>query len=197
MQFEHVLTRLRALEAEREQEFKNRRVRRRFHVAAWTAAVAVGLLGAMRAPEVPKVVEAESFVLRDSAGKARMEISVFESEIGLAFTDAEGKDRLVLGIQKNDGSPYLCMMNDVGEPGGTLRLSKENGATLSLRDSKESDGIVIQTRNGEGGGFSIFGPDEERRVVLRTFKSGDAWLSLQNREKSGTATFSVGAEGKQ
>src|SRR5437764_8094461 len=85
-------------------ERENRRLKR----GGALALVAVALLaaGGAKLAEVPKVIETEQLILRDSNGKMRARLSTDKDGSPLlGFGDAEGNPRAILGLI--GGSPSI------------------------------------------------------------------------------------------
>ena len=104
---------------------------RRLAAAGVLGLATLALMGQTRAGG--RVIEAERFVLRDSAGRARAELGVDgEHSVALRFKDADGLPRLTVGIENGTA---LVVLN---EQGGKLRaglVTLPHGApALSLYD---------------------------------------------------------------
>jgi hypothetical protein len=88
---------------------------RRLAALGGLGLLAVGVMGQAGRP-VPRVLEAERFVLRDTAGRARAELVVDgEQSVALRFKDADSMPRLTVGVE--NGAALLVL----NEQGGKLR----------------------------------------------------------------------------
>lgn len=86
-------------------ESENRRLKR----LCLAAIVIVGAVLFMAQAPSHRTVEAQSFVLKDAAGRARAELSLAANDIPtLTMRDAKGEPRVTLGAGDN---PFLTMSN--------------------------------------------------------------------------------------
>jgi len=148
---------------------------RRFKLGALTllaALVSVTLLGqtkqtkkpapkpaaAAAAPSTPDQIEAHSFVLKDSNGKVRAEISMTGTGPGLKLRDEAGMALLTLSL--NDSAPQ--------------------GPLLLMSDPQHKAGVSISVLSGNGSQLSLVGerPDIQARMAVApagtSFEMSDA-----------------------
>ena len=88
---------------------------------------------AAAAPETPKSISAESFILKDSNGKVRAELSLDGSGPSLKLRNQAGVALVTLAL--NDGAPGgpLLLMSDAQHHGSmTLSVLEGNGSQVSL-----------------------------------------------------------------
>jgi hypothetical protein len=166
---------------------------RRFKLGALTVLIAfisVSLLGQTKqtkktapksaaapgAPVTPDQIEAHSFVLKDSNGKLRAELSMTGTGPGLKLRDEAGTALVTLSL--NDGAPQ--------------------GPLLLMSDPQHKAGVSISVLNGNGSQFSLVGerPDIQARMAV-----APAGTSFEMSDADGFAT-SIGnglqaSKGKQ
>jgi hypothetical protein len=123
---------------------------RRFKRGALTlliAFVSVSLLGqtkqakkaapkpapAPAAPVTPEQIEAHSFVLKDSNGKVRAELSMTGTGPGLKLRDESGVALVTLSLNdSNPQGPLLLMSDSQHHAGFSVSVLNGNGSQLSL-----------------------------------------------------------------
>jgi len=129
---------------------------RRAATALTLGAVALATIGGA----IPRgrIVEAQKFVLKDSAGRVRVELGPNDADksIALRFTDEAGSPRLTLGVEEqsallvlNDktgrprvglvtlahGVPGLTLYDTTGRTRAELGLSRDGDPSVSLLNS--------------------------------------------------------------
>jgi hypothetical protein len=184
---------------QRQNQALAKRVRRLSQAMAGLALVGLLMIstGAYHAPETPNTIEAERFVLRDAAGKVRMEIAVREDgSAGMHILDPEGRTRLGLVVTK-EGAAGLGLSDVKGEQLVTLDLIEENGARLFLRDAKRRNNVVLQTMPTENACISILGPKEEPLASMATDNKGRSMVLIRNRDQTGACRLAVDTNGSQ
>ncbi len=165
------------------------------HLLAWTLVLilSVQVFGRGDSTRSPRVIEAESFVLKGPDGQTR----------GQFLVDAEGKARLKLSDPQ-------------GRPRLTLTCS-EKSVTIAIRDQNDSDRLVVGEFEDGRPALVVFPPrvrgDEpslvvgqdakgtstavafadagRQRLTLGLFEDGRAGLDLQNPDQSGQIQMSV------
>lgn len=81
---------------------------------------------------VPESLEAQQFVLRDSAGKVRGAMSVLsDGAVGLNFDDSKGHTRLTMDLAAN-GTPGLDFFDQDGKLRATLAMGPAGEPGLGL-----------------------------------------------------------------
>ena len=117
--------------------------------------LAVGLMG-QAGKTVPRVLEAERFVLRDAAGRARAELGMDgEQSVSLRFKDADSMPRLTVGTENGSallvvneqggkvraglvtlphGAPALTLYDAAGKARAELTLNREGAPALAFYD---------------------------------------------------------------
>lgn len=91
---------------------------------------ALGVTGQTLLPK-PKVVEAQEFITRDSAGRKWATLGLGS----LTLFDSAGNSRVILNLFL-DGRPYLSLLDSAGEVQASLATLKNGLPSLYLRDSK-------------------------------------------------------------
>jgi hypothetical protein len=181
-------------------EAENRALRKmlKHHLIGSTAvagclALAIGLVPFMRgkptAPKVPppqpyqlpKIIEADGFVVKDALGKTRIAI---------------GKTPVALS---SDGETYGV---DVFAPSGTRRMAlsvvdlpqdQEGRARLTLFDSAAKPRVMVGL-GASLAGFSLFSADSRVRGGLTTVPEGTVALQLQDKHGEDKLRFGVRGE---
>ncbi len=108
------------------------------------ALVAGGAMGQVLPKAVPKVVEAERFVLRDTRGKIRAALdTVASGGLALSLADENGKARAGLGVAA-DGTPGLFLTDQNGKTRAELSVGT-SGPSLVLRDENRDRAVLGHT----------------------------------------------------
>jgi hypothetical protein len=142
------------------------------------------------ADQVPQKLEAQSFVLRDPAGRTRATLGFrADGTPGFALLDEASKVRLALDICANgapgvnlysaegrllaavavrpDGSPAFGMFDSKGQVRASLDLShNETAPGLSLYDNDGAMRAAIAVRPDQTPGVGLFDPDGTPFVSL-------------------------------
>ncbi|MFQ5804439.1 MAG: hypothetical protein ACE5JQ_16235 [Candidatus Methylomirabilales bacterium] len=111
---------------------------KRIGVVALAALVAVVLMGQATLRKVPRVVEAEKFVLRDAGGSVRATFSLWENRTAaLSFFNYATKKTVsaILGTREN-GVPFLYFYDKAGKNRLDLSVSPNGSPSLSLLDKE-------------------------------------------------------------
>jgi hypothetical protein len=132
------------------------RAQRRWRGLATCAALGLVAVVLMGQKPAPRTVEAERFILRDAAGRARAELSVdSEQSVALRFKDADSMPRLSLGTENGSavlvlneqggrvraglvtlahGAPALTFYDGNGRNRAELALTREGAPALTILD---------------------------------------------------------------
>jgi len=157
------------LEARIERLERQNRLFRRGALTCLIGLVSVGLMGqtkhprkappaAPAAPVLPEKIEAGSFILKDSTGKTRAELSMAGTGPTLKLRDENGAALLTLSL--NDSSP--------------------RGPMMLLSDSQNHAGFSLSVLEGMGSQLSLVGarPDIQARMEVApegtSFEMSDA-----------------------
>ncbi len=172
---------------------------------------AVGAMGQVLPKAIPKVVEAEQFVLRDTKGKIRAGLEVRAAGApGLVLYDQNGKARAALNVLA-DGSPGLVLADQTENPRAILTLPADDGAPrlhLSDRNGKIRAMLNVDTRgpsltlwdqNGNirasldidtsGPSLALWDENRERAVLGHTALEGKATGTVEQRPASSLVLF--------
>ncbi len=103
----------------------------------------------------PKIVEAESFIVRDAGGKVRGAFGVGDDgSLGIYLNDSKNTQRITLDIATND-SPGLDFYDASGRMRATLAVGPEGTPGLGLYDQsgKLRTSLDIPDKTTPGLGF--------------------------------------------
>lgn len=146
------------------------------------------------ADNMPEVVEAQRFVLRDASGKIRAELSAAEDGTWLLFHGPHGEVRVALGVHA-DGEPalHLCDGNATSRA-GLSRLSDGAWAlVLAGPDAKGRVGLTVESDGATA--VMLIGPDREVRAQLVVDSDGTPSLVLWDREGNPRTVMEVRRDG--
>ncbi len=149
--------------------------------------VSAVLLIDLAAPK-SRIVEAEKFVLRDSAGKPRGGLTVTEEGSALELYDTNQKLRVALGIPS--GMPNLTL-NDANETGRVMLAIAPSGSGLVLAD--RSGSFMAQLDVAEDGGTRLLLQDSQGFAS----SIGNVYsTSTKNNVTSAASVVLLGKDGK-
>jgi hypothetical protein len=156
------------LEVRIEKLERQNRLFRRGALTCMIALVSVGLMGqtkhprkaapAPTAPMIPEKIEAQSFILKDSNGKIRAELSMAGTGPGLKLRDENGTPLITISL--NDGNPQ--------------------GPMMLFSDPQHDAGFSLSVLQGMGSQMSLVGarPDIQARIEVApdgtSFEMSDA-----------------------
>ena len=158
----------------------NRELRlwRRLFALVVLAAVSVALMGQL--PMKNRSVEAQRFVLRDAAGKARGGFIMDADRPKLVLFDNSGKARAGLSLA-TDGSPSLTLHDGEEQPRAGFSLESDR-VYLSLhgKGGKGSAGLAV----GSDGSVILLLRDreEKERVGVTVTPSGVPAMEFLNKD---------------
>ena len=147
-----------ALEIRIERLERQNRLFRRGALTCLIALVSIGLMAqtkrprkaappaAPAAPVVPEKIEAQSFIMKDSNGKIRAELSMAGTGPAFKLLDESGTALVTLSL--NDGSPQ--------------------GPMMRLSDPQHQAGVSLSVLQGMGSQMSLVGerPDIQARMAV-------------------------------
>jgi len=129
------------------------------------------------APRVPKLLEAEQFILRDPNGRMRAVMSTQNNRVAFAMFDSAGNQRLVLDLEAN-GSPWVRL----ADPSGTVRASithqKTDGVIIALSDANGKSRTMLGTRGGGEPYLSLMDGTMRERINVTTRNDGLPYIGL-------------------
>jgi hypothetical protein len=95
---------------------------------------------ALSAPQIAKVLQAESFALVDANGRQRAVLGpTLRGEVGLLIADPSGQVRAVLTVNAK-GEPGLELLDEQGDSRASMAVRTGESGVLALRDN---DGKLI------------------------------------------------------
>jgi hypothetical protein len=120
---------------------------RRACVGALVAITSLLFMGA-HFSQIPKVVEAERFVLRDKAGKIRADLSISaEDLVGLVLFDREEKQRVGMAVYPDRTASFKLFSDSEGTRMSMFMTKDGSGATYFYHEEKPK---VVVGMNSDG-----------------------------------------------
>jgi hypothetical protein len=132
------------------------RAQRRWRRVAAGAVVGLAAVALMGQKPLPRIVEAERFILRDAAGRVRAELAVdAEQSVALRFRDPDNMPRVSIGTENGasvlvlneqggkvraglvtlpHGAPALTLYDPNGKNRAELALTREGSPALTILD---------------------------------------------------------------
>jgi len=152
------------------------------------AAFALAILGA--AAPTPKVLTAERFVLLDSSGRERAELSSNSKSAALQFSNADGSRALIVSAGSTDNAVII------DDKKGQIReglITGENGdAQIALmHDGMEQDALSI-TDNAKGTAMAIRDQNGNERVDVGVTPKGGSLAVADGNGRVRTAIADQG-----
>jgi hypothetical protein len=145
-----------------QQQAEHRRTIRRFRLATGALllfAGAVVLMAQMPGPAQNQSLEAEQFVLRDSAGNVRGVMGTGENgEVGINLNDTKGQSRITIDVSR-DGSPGVDLYDQNGKLRATIALGPSGTPGLGLYDSNGKLRTAIDIPAAQTPGLSFYHSD--------------------------------------
>jgi hypothetical protein len=177
-------------------EKENRRMKRLAGLAV-VGITALMLMGQAKPSHVPKVSEAERFVLRDPNGKVRAALAVVKNQPVLTLHDSDEKMKVLLNIADsgeptlrlfgNDGSESVYLSNALGyhdRRGLRLMLGQVDkqgpfeGPFLRLYDANGTNRASLVTSD-DGSSLTLYGKDGKGQVALQSRDDGKQNLVIK------------------
>ncbi len=147
-----------------------RRSRRRGGLLLLVAGLAIGATSTAGAGPSAPALDVRSLVLRDDVGNARAKLSMAEGGPRLAFADAAGRARLVLGEDRGD-NPFVA----IADAKGIVRIwvtIEPFGPSINMKDAAGAVRASLTVVSAdlpanEGPRWELFDPKRRQpRVVL-------------------------------
>jgi hypothetical protein len=172
----------------------------------WVALSALGVVATlglalmMGAGGAKRVVEAESFILRDAAGKMRARFEVEDDgAVAQVLFDRNGMERARLAVEANQISRFALRDTDfatrviasVHPSSGT----EKSRAFLAVEGGNSSAGLSLSTSNDLTAEFSLRDQKGERRSVIGVDAENEVAISLSDDKGKARAVRSVAANG--
>lgn len=140
---------------------------------------------------VPEKIEAESFVLKDTAGRERAELAMGGTGPSFRLLDQSGSALVTISL--NDGTPSgpLVLLSDPGHHDGlTLSVQQGAGSQLSLTGNQNAQVHVGVTKDGttlelfDADGFSTsVGSGTKVTRSGKTQQTNAASITLFNKDR--------------
>jgi hypothetical protein len=116
--------------------------------------------------EVPKVLEAEQFVLRDGRGRARATLSLRDGEPAFHMLDSSGIPRMMITFELGGR--------------GVIRIENDQGASIGMSvDNKGAVGFSI-SRQGGTFAFEAGLRDGDLQIVIYDQQGRPVWQAPDN-----------------
>jgi hypothetical protein len=146
------------------------------------ALVAVGAMGQVLPKAVPKVVEAERFVVRDTRGKISATLGAGSGTTtpALSLADQNGKLRAGLAVL-SDGAVGLVLADKDGNLRASIGLAADASSQVILynKEGRGGAGLIVRA---DGAGLTLDDKDGERRVMLGLNAYGFPSLHLSDKD---------------
>jgi hypothetical protein len=123
------------------------------------------------ADNVPEVVEAQRFVLRDALGRVRAALETAGDTVRLIFRGRNGKVRAALGLD-GDSDPGLDLYGRDETPRATLSFLKDGAVGVILRDGEGTERLALAVHRDGMATLLFHGPDGGYRAELGVDQSG-------------------------
>jgi hypothetical protein len=163
-----------------------KKLERQYRRLKFTGSMVLVLAGAslLTGQALPnrRSVEAEEFVLRDSAGTPRAVLSL-KAEGGptLAFFDPSGKTRAWLGV-RGGGSPYLLFADQAGKPRAGLSVKDDGSPDLTFIDLTGNPRALLQVPSDGQASLAFYDHLGRTRAGLGVTRNGSPELSLLDKD---------------
>jgi len=161
---------------------------KRAGVVALGMIAAVGLMGQATESKVAKVIEAETFVVRDSSGNIR---AVLENVVGqgasLVFRGTDGMEQIAL--QSFGNSRGFTLSDKSGNGRAALTLEADGSIALALYDEKSKSHVKLLA--GRDGNPGIVLQDKDKGVRLRLLLYSDGSPAMVLFDNNGKVIWSV------
>lgn len=143
---------------------------------------ALALMGQVVPGQLPKVVEAEQFVLRDARGQVSALLSAEPFLKGLTVFDEGGKKRAALELIA--GSPRLSLADANGKERVALELTGEV-SRLALSDLNRRHGVILTLAGADAmSGLMLADQGRKTRVRLVLEPGGAPRLELADQNQT-------------
>ncbi len=96
--------------------------------------------------DVPKVVEAQAFVLRDAKGKTRAQLFV-DGEYGPVLWFLDSKEQVRLEIQLDRGRPIMRFIGNDQQPALGFGTDENGGGGITIYHANGMPAFMIGTRS--------------------------------------------------
>lgn len=145
--------------------------------------VVVVIMGQARSKTIPKIIEAEEFVLRDGQ-KERAKLFARDGTVSLRLSDKEEQGRLVL-LVSSSGSPGLYLFNSDGKNTVQLSSQVDGGAVMRLNYEDQKAGVGMHINQDTTPNMSLFDKSGKPRANLTLLRDEAAFSLFDARNKGG------------
>lgn len=171
------LTEVRARPEKLERQYR----RLRFTGSMVLLLAGAGLLMGQALPN-RRTLDAEEFILRDSAGTPRAVLSLkAEGAPTLAFFDPSGKTRAWLGVRRG-GSPYLVFADHAGKPRAGLSVKDDGSPDLTFIDFIGNPRALLQVPSDGQASLALYDHLGRTRAGLGVSRNGSPELRLFDKD---------------
>jgi hypothetical protein len=144
------------------------------------------------APALPKNIEAESFILRDTAGKSRAELSMGGTGPSFKLLDQNGSALITLSLNDSTpGGPFVLLSDPQHHSGLTMSVIENGGSQLLLTGDRPDtlahigvapDGTTLELSDRDGFSTSI-GDGMQTAKNGQLKKTTAASITLFNKDR--------------
>jgi hypothetical protein len=130
-------------------------------------------------PQPSRTVEAEQFIIRDSAGNRRAELGVSSEGrgVGLRLCNQTGQDRFEVTIG-SDGSPILRVCDQAGKIRAGLGVTADGWTVLALFDQAEKGRAHLSVKPDGSPDLNFRDQTGTRRAEVGLALGGEPWVAL-------------------
>jgi hypothetical protein len=131
------------------------------------AALVVGIAGASSSDRAPTKLEAQSFILKDAAGRTRASLGFrADGTPGFALLDDASRVRLALDICP-DGAPAVNLYSPAGRLQAALAVRPDGAPALGLFDGQSQVRVSLDLSHEEKApGLSLYDDSGTMRAAL-------------------------------
>ena len=143
-------------------------------------------------PALPKNIEAESFILKDAAGKARAELSMSGTGPAFKLLDQNGSALITLSLNDSaPGGPFVLLSDPQHHSGLTMSVLENAGSQLLLTGDRPDimahigvapDGTTLELSDRDGFSTSI-GDGMQTAKNGQLKKTTAASITLFNKDR--------------
>ena len=147
--------------------------------------VALTIMGQSALTNIPKVIDAERFTVRDANGMPRASWGIGSTgALIMGINDRDGKTRMTLGVEP-DGSPSLDLRGKDGRRRFILFVKDDDRPELALFDEHEKRrvGLVVDSKSASAG-ILLSDTAERKRASMFIGDDGLVALTLLDRNEN-------------
>jgi hypothetical protein len=133
----------------------------------------------METQEVPKVIEAQEFVVRDKSGVMRAILSATSGNPNLLLNDRKGIPRISIELQDND-LPCIALMRQDGNPLLSFKQLPDGSTILGVSRNDKTPALLVITEDGK-----------DVQVGLCRSDGEPVWLDIGDGEADGSESSGI------